>query len=146
MRHALRTRSRDSTARFLSLTPSFRRKERKMPAKLLFRPLTPVPARAIIFLPTSHCIRGPYIPPPNHTCKRDSSKFGLLRELPKYYLPYSCTLSELCAFYIATWQDADRFCFEISLWASFFPSFFIHFSLFSKNNTFRRKDVKEMYE
>lgn len=38
MRHALRTRFRDSTARFLSLTPSFRQKGRKMPAKLLFRP------------------------------------------------------------------------------------------------------------
>lgn len=36
MRHALRTRFRDSTARFLSLTPSFRRKERKMPANFCF--------------------------------------------------------------------------------------------------------------
>lgn len=36
MRHALRTWFRDSTARFLSLTPSFRRKERKMPANFCF--------------------------------------------------------------------------------------------------------------
>lgn len=36
MRHALRTWFRDSTARFLSLIPSFRRKERKMPANFCF--------------------------------------------------------------------------------------------------------------
>lgn len=86
-----------------------------------------VPARAIIFLPISHCIRASYIPPPNHTYKRDSSKFGLLRELSKYYLSYSCTILELCAFSIDTWQDADRFCFEISLWASFFSAFYFFF-------------------
>lgn len=76
----------------------FPSKRKKNACKLLFRPLTLVPARAIIFLPTSHCIRGPYIPSPNHTCKRDSSKFSLLRELPKYYFSYSCTLSNYVLF------------------------------------------------
>lgn len=54
-------------------------KRKKNAGKLLFRPRRSYPpARppAIIFHPTSHCLRGPYIPPPNHTCKRDSSKFA----------------------------------------------------------------------
>jgi len=52
-------------------------KRKKNACKLLFRPRRSYPsARAIIFHPTSHCLREPYIPPPNHTCKRDFSKFA----------------------------------------------------------------------
>jgi len=42
-------------------TPSFRRGGRKMPANFCLGPPS-VPARAIIFLPAPHCLRGPYIP------------------------------------------------------------------------------------
>lgn len=71
MRHALRTWFRDSTARrlsFLSLTPSFRRKERKMPCELLFRPRRsyPRPPAQLFFTQLLIVFGGiPYIPPPN---------------------------------------------------------------------------------
>lgn len=98
MRHALRTWFRDSTARFLSLTPSFRRKERKMPANFCFGLDARTRPPAIIFLPTSHCLWGPYILPPNRTCKRDSSKFAPWENFRNIIFLTRALPSELCFF------------------------------------------------
>lgn len=89
MRHALRIQFRDSTARFLYLLHPVSAKKKEKCLRTFVSASTPVPTRAIIFRPTSHCLQGSYIPPPNHTCKRNSSKkcdSPLARELPEYYL------------------------------------------------------------
>lgn len=60
----------------LSLTPSFRRKGRKMPANFCFGPDARPRPRNYFSLPASHCLQVRYIPTPNHTRERgDSNEF-----------------------------------------------------------------------
>lgn len=78
MRHALRSRFRDSTARFLSLTPSFRRKGRKMPANFCFGPDARPRPRNYFSPDFSLSSRAVYSTAESHAYKRDSSEFASL--------------------------------------------------------------------
>jgi len=144
MRHALRTRFRDSTARFLSLTPSFRRKERKMPANFCFGLRSSCPP-AQLFFSQLLIVFEDRIFYRRTTRISVTSKFDLLRELPKYYL---LTLT-LFRNYVLFPQPrgkmptcpASRFLYELH-----FSLLFMSSSLFPKHNTCKRKDVNEVYE
>lgn len=114
-------------------------KRKKNACKLLFRPRRSYPpARAIIFHPTSHCLWEPYIPPPNHTCKRDSSKFAPRENFRNIIFSTRALLSELWA-HVARRRVARDF-FTTSFFDSLLTVLFFFSTIYKRNN------AKKIYE